>query len=232
MSTKVEAKKTVLLYDYRKKVRENEAKKGENIPGGSRILKNVEERKEDDKRLLNLQLNEFEEKVIKVKRVSKTTRGGRQSRVWVLVAAGNKKGKLGFAIGKSREYSLAFRKAARKAVKNAIKVPMNSRGTIYHEFLGKHNASKVLLKPAKSGTGIIAGGPVKKLLLLAGYKDLYSKNLGANNPVNMVRATFNALLSQQSPKQIARLRDKTFEELFHLPPRASTLVEEATELSQ
>ncbi|RAO95018.1 30S ribosomal protein S5 [Mycoplasma wenyonii] len=182
-------------------------------------------KKKDDKKY-NTFANEFEEKLIKVKRVSKTTRGGRQSRVWVLVAAGNKRGKVGFAIGKSREYSVAFNKAAKKAIKTAVQVPMNSKGTIYHEFLGKHNASKVLLKPAKEGTGIIAGGSIKKLLLLAGYKDLYSKNLGANNPINMLRATFNALLSQRSPRMVAKLRDKTFEQLFRLPPKT---LEELTE---
>ncbi|KMZ96316.1 hypothetical protein PVNG_02454 [Plasmodium vivax North Korean] len=166
-------------------------------------------RKEGEKKVGSLNVNEFEEKVIKTKRVSKTTRGGRQSR----------KGKVGFAIGKSKEYSTAFHKASRKAYKNAIKVPMNSKGTIYHEYLGRHNASRILLKPAKEGTGIIAGGPVKKLLILAGYKDIYSKNLGANNPINMIRATLDALLSQRSPRMVAKLRDKTFEELFHLPPK-------------
>ncbi|AHC39966.1 30S ribosomal protein S5 [Mycoplasma ovis str. Michigan] len=186
-------------------------------------------KKKEDKKFSSY-LNEFEEKLIKVKRVSKTTRGGRQSRVWVLVAVGNKRGKVGFAIGKSKEYSVAFSKASRKAIKTAVQIPMNSRGTIYHEFLGKHNASKVLLKPAKEGTGIIAGGSIKKLLLLAGYKDLYSKNLGANNPINMLRATMHALLSQRSPRTVAKLRDKTFEELFRLPPKSPEELLEGEEL--
>ncbi|AFO52106.1 30S ribosomal protein S5 [Candidatus Mycoplasma haematolamae str. Purdue] len=218
-SATTDNKKPVHSYDYRRFGKGGgEQKKGESILGGASFLREGEQKKEEEKKF-NVQVSEFEEKVIKVKRVSKTTRGGRQSRVWVLVAAGNRKGKIGFAIGKSKEYSTAFYKAAKKAAKTAVRVPMNSKGTIYHEYLGKHNASRILLKPAKEGTGIIAGGPVKKLLLLAGYKDLYSKNLGANNPINMIRATINALQSQKSPRMIAKLRDKTFEELFHLPPK-------------
>ncbi|ADX97972.1 30S ribosomal protein S5 [Mycoplasma suis] len=221
-----EFKKVGFYYDYKKSREETNVKrKNSNLPAGSQ-LKDGEQKKEDEKKTFNWQISEFEEKVIKIKRVSKTTRGGRQGRVWVLVAAGNKKGKIGFAIGKSKEYSTAFSKAAKKAAKRAVRVPMNSKGTIYHEYLGKHNASKILLKPAKEGTGIIAGGPVKKLLLLAGYKDLYSKNLGANNPVNMVRATFDALLSQRSPRTIAKLRDKTFNELFHLEDNVQDQISE------
>ncbi|AGX88774.1 30S ribosomal protein S5 [Mycoplasma parvum] len=219
----IDNKKVGFYYDYKKSLEDtNFKRKNSNLPNGSSLPQQKDgedKKKEEERKILNWHLSEFEEKVIKVKRVSKTTRGGRQSRVWVLVTAGNKKGKIGFAIGKSKEYSTAFSKAAKKAAKRAVRVPMNSKGTIYHEFLGKHNASKILLKPAKEGTGIIAGGPVKKLLLLAGYKDLYSKNLGANNPVNMIRATFDALLSQRSPRTIAKLRDKTFNELFHLEPK-------------
>ncbi|AFN65147.1 30S ribosomal protein S5 [Mycoplasma wenyonii str. Massachusetts] len=218
MSYPTDEKPVGFYYEYRKFSKSTETKPSEE-----------QAKKKEDKKYSSY-LNEFEEKLIKVKRVSKTTRGGRQSRVWVLVAAGNKRGKVGFAIGKSKEYSVAFSKAARKAIKTAVQVPMNSRGTIYHEFLGKHNASKVLLKPAKEGTGIIAGGSIKKLLLLAGYKDLYSKNLGANNPINMLRATMNALLSQRSPRLVAKLRDKTFEELFRLPPKVLEEFAEGEEL--
>lgn len=159
---------------------------------------------------------EFEEKVVKVKRISKTTKGGRQSRAWVLVVVGNKKGKVGFGIGKSKEFQDAVRKAVKSAMKNLIKVSMNSNKTIFHEYLGKHGASKVLVKPARPGTGIIAGGAIKTVLELAGYSDVYSKNLGSNASMNMIRATLKALQEQRSPSYISRLRDKTFEELFHL----------------
>lgn len=160
--------------------------------------------------------SEFEEKVVKVKRISKTTKGGRQSRVWVLVVAGNKKGKVGYGIGKAKEFQDAVRKAVKNAMKNQIRVPMNSKNTVFHEFLGKHGASKVLVKPARPGTGIIAGGAIKTVLELAGYTDIYSKNLGSNTGMNMIRATMKALQAQRSPAFISRLRDKTFEELFHI----------------
>ncbi|GCE63960.1 30S ribosomal protein S5 [Candidatus Mycoplasma haematohominis] len=159
---------------------------------------------------------EFEEKVIKAKRISKTTKGGRQSRAWVLVVVGNKKGKVGFGIGKSKEFQDAIKKAVKRAMKDLVKVSMNSKRTIFHEYLGKHGASKVLVKPAKPGTGIIAGGAIKTVLELAGYTDIYSKNLGSNTAMNMIRATLKALQEQRSPSYISRLRDKTFEELFHL----------------
>ncbi|AEW45921.1 30S ribosomal protein S5 [Mycoplasma haemocanis str. Illinois] len=160
--------------------------------------------------------SEYEEKVVKAKRVSKTTKGGRQSRAWVLVVIGNKKGKIGYGIGKSKEFQSAVRKAVKNAMKNVVKVSMNSKGTVFHEFLGKHGASKVLIKPAKPGTGIIAGGIIKTILELAGYTDIYSKNLGSSTPMNMIRATIEALRNQRSPAYISRLRDKTFKELFHL----------------
>ncbi|OAL10380.1 30S ribosomal protein S5 [Candidatus Mycoplasma haematobovis] len=160
--------------------------------------------------------SEYEEKIVKAKRVSKTTKGGRQSRAWVLVVIGNKKGKIGYGIGKSKEFQSAVRKAVKNANKNLVKVSMNEKGTVFHEYLGKHGASKVLIKPAKQGTGIIAGGAIKTILELAGYTDIYSKNLGSNTSMNMIRATVEALKNQRSPAYIAKLRDKTFEDLFHI----------------
>lgn len=134
----------------------------------------------------------------------------------MLVVVGNKKGKVGFGIGKSKEFQDAVRKAVKSAMKNLIKISMNSKKTVFHEYLGKHGASKVLIKPARPGTGIIAGGSIKTVLELAGYSDVYSKNLGSNARMNMIRATLEALQEQRSPSYISRLRDKTFEELFHL----------------
>lgn len=162
------------------------------------------------------QNSDFEEQVIKVKRISKTTKGGRQSRIWILVAVGNKKGKAGFGIGKSKEFPVAIKKAMKNAMKNVVHLSINSKGTVFHEYLGKHNSSKVLIKPAKQGTGIIAGGAIKKLLELAGYQNVYSKNLGSNTAINMLKATMNALQNQRSPAEVATLRDKTFKELFHI----------------
>nr|WP_307292035.1 30S ribosomal protein S5 [Mycoplasmoides fastidiosum] len=147
------------------------------------------------------------------KRVSKTTKGGRQGRIWTLVVVGNKKGSIGYGIGKAEEFPDAMKKAVKNALKNVVKVKINANGTVYHENIGKHCASRVLIKPAKIGIGIIAGGPIKTVLELAGYTDIYSKNLGSSSSMNMVQATIKALLKQHTPAEIAKLRDKRIEEL-------------------
>jgi small subunit ribosomal protein S5 len=155
----------------------------------------------------------FEEKVVKIKRISKTTKGGRRMRFSALVVIGDKAGKVGFGIGKSTEVPSAIKKAiknARNAISNVI---MNKRGTIYHETVGRHGASKVLLKPAPEGTGIIAGGAIRAVIELAGYKDIYTKNMGSNTSLNMVIATVNGLVQQRHPLTIAKLRDKDIKEI-------------------
>lgn len=156
---------------------------------------------------------EFEEKLVDWKRVSKTTKGGRQGRVWTLVVVGNRKGSIGFGIGKADEFPDAMKKAVKNALKNVVKVKINANGTVYHENIGKHCASVVLIKPAKIGIGIIAGGAIKTVLELAGYTDIYSKNLGSSTSMNMVQAAINALLQQRTPAEVARLRDKKITDL-------------------
>lgn len=157
--------------------------------------------------------NGFEEKVVQIKRISKTTKGGRHMRFSALVVIGDHKGKVGFGMGKSIEVPDAIKKAIKNARKNISRVIMNKRGTMYHEVLGRHGAGKVLIKPAPEGTGIIAGGSIRAVIELAGYKDVYTKNLGKNTALNMVRATVNGLISQRTPKVIADLRDKKINEL-------------------
>lgn len=120
---------------------------------------------------------------------------------------------VGYGIGKAEEFPDAMKKATKNALKNVVKVKMNERGTVYHENIGKHCASRVLIKPAKVGIGIIAGGPIKVVLELAGYGDIYSKNLGASSAMNMVAATIKALLLQKTPDEIAKLRDKKVAQL-------------------
>lgn len=156
----------------------------------------------------------FEEKIVGVKKISKTTKGGRSMRFSALAVIGDKKGNVGFGLGKSIEVPVAIRKALKSAKNNMYKVKMNKNFTLYHEVIGKHGAGKVLIKPAPKGTGVIAGGPIKVVLELSGFKDVYSKNLGKNTSLNMVRATIKGLLMQKSPKEYAALRDKSLKEIW------------------
>ncbi|MDQ0513617.1 small subunit ribosomal protein S5 [Mycoplasmoides fastidiosum] len=182
----------------------------------ARKPRNPDNRRNSDRKLGGATFKpkqEFEEKLVAWKRVSKTTKGGRQGRIWTLVVVGNKKGSIGYGIGKAEEFPDAMKKAVKNALKNVVKVKINANGTVYHENIGKHCASRVLIKPAKIGIGIIAGGPIKTVLELAGYTDIYSKNLGSSSSMNMVQATIKALLKQHTPAEIAKLRDKRIEEL-------------------
>lgn len=157
--------------------------------------------------------SEYEERVVKINRISKTTKGGRNLRFSALVVIGNRKGKVGFGISKALEVPNAIKKALRAAEKNVKEVFINKNGTMFHQVTGRSGAAKVLLKPAPSGTGIIAGGPIRAVIELAGYTDIYTKNLGKNTPVNMIQATMDGILKQYTPKQIAKLRGKELKDL-------------------
>lgn len=135
---------------------------------------------------------EFSEVVVNIGRVTKVVKGGRRFRFNALVVVGNKNGLVGFGLGKAKEVPDAIKKAIDDAFKNIIKV--NIKGTtIAHDIEHKYNASKILLKPASEGTGVIAGGSTRPVIELAGIKDILTKSLGSNNPYNVVRATFDAL---------------------------------------
>lgn len=157
---------------------------------------------------------EFEEKVVKIGRITKVVKGGRRMRFNALVVVGNKKGQVGFGTGKAKEVPEAIKKAIQDAKKNLITVPIVDGRTIPHEIIGKHGAGKVFLKPAGKGTGIIAGGPVRDVLELAGIHDILSKSQGSNTPINIVRATVNGLESLRTVEQIAELRGKKPEEIL------------------
>ncbi len=157
---------------------------------------------------------EFEEKVVKIGRITKVVKGGRRMRFNALVVVGNKKGQVGFGTGKAKEVPEAIKKAIQDAKKNLIKVPIVDGRTIPHEIIGKHGAGKVFLKPAGKGTGIIAGGPVRDVLELAGIHDILSKSQGSNTPINIVRATVNGLESLRTVEQVAALRGKNPEEIL------------------
>lgn len=156
----------------------------------------------------------LEEKVIDIRRVTKVVQGGRQFRFAATVVVGNRKGKVGLGTGKAKEMPDAVKKATQAASKKLINVSLIDNRTIPHEITVKEGATKVMLKPAKEGTGVKAGGPVRDVLELAGIKDVVSKSLGSSTKVNMARATLNALKAQKTVEEIAALRGKTKEEIL------------------
>lgn len=160
------------------------------------------------------QEKEFEELVIDVKRVTKVTKGGRQFRFAATVVVGDRKGRVGLGTGKAGEVPDAVKKAITKATKNIIQVPIIAGRTIPHEAYGVSGAARVLVKPAKAGNGIIAGGPVRAVLELAGISDVISKSLGSNTKINTARATINALGAQKTVEHVAELRGKSVEEIL------------------
>ena len=158
--------------------------------------------------------DDYKDEVIDIRRVTKVTKGGRTLHFSATVAVGNEKGLIGIGSGKSNEVVEAIKKARMQAVKNVHKITIVDERTISHEMIGTSGAAKVMIKPAKAGTGVIAGGPVRTVLELAGVKDVVSKSLGSNTKINTARATLNALLAQKSASHVAKLRGKTVEEIL------------------
>lgn len=157
---------------------------------------------------------EFEERVVVINRVSKTVKGGRRMRFSALVVVGDKKGRVGFGTGKANEVPDAIKKALEDAKKNVFRVPLVNNGTtIPHEATGVYGAGEVFLRPAIEGTGVIAGGPVRAVLELAGITDVLSKCIGSRTPINAVRATITALKSLKTVNSVAKLREKKVEEI-------------------
>lgn len=159
------------------------------------------------------QPKEFVEKLIKLNRTAKVVKGGRRFSFSALSVVGDMKGRVGFGFGKANDVSEAIKKSVDRAKRNLVTVPIKN-GTIPHDILGKYKSSSVLLKPACSGTGIIAGGPVRAVLEAAGATDVLAKSLGSNTSVNVVRATFDAVTNLMDAKLVAKNRGKTLKDLW------------------
>ena len=159
------------------------------------------------------QEKEFEERVVTINRITKVVKGGRRMRFAALVVVGDFKGHVGFGTGKAAEVPEAIKKAVADAHKNIIEVPIVGN-TIPHEVEASQDAGRVLLKPAPAGTGIVAGGPVRNVVELAGIEDIVSKSLGSNTRINIVRATFTALKKLRTAEEVAAVRGKTKEEIL------------------
>lgn len=157
---------------------------------------------------------ELEDKVVSIKRVTKVVKGGRNFRFTALVVVGDKNGHIGAGLGKASEIPEAIRKGKEDAIKKLINIPIDENGSVPHDFIGKFGGASVLLKRAPEGTGVIAGGPARNVLELAGYKNIRTKSLGSNNKQNVVLATIEGLSQLKTPEGVAKLRGIPVEQLL------------------
>jgi small subunit ribosomal protein S5 len=183
-------------------------------PGRVGPLSTVERQAE---RNFERESRELKERVVEINRVAKVVKGGRRFSFTALVVIGDEVDRVGVGYGKAREVPLAISKAVDDAKKNIFEVPKKGT-TITHEVLGRSDASRVLLRPASEGTGVIAGGGVRAVLELAGIRDILAKSLGNPNPVNLLKATVNGLKQLRRPEEVARIRGKAVNEILF--PRA------------
>src|SRR5271168_3535724 len=158
--------------------------------------------------------SEFVDRLVHINRVAKVVKGGRRFGFAALVVVGDQKGRVGFGHGKAREVPEAIRKATDAAKRALIRVPLKDGHTLHHETRGHHGAGKVVVRPAAAGTGIIAGGPMRAVFEALGVGDVVSKSLGTSNAYNMVRAAFDALKNQQSPRMVAQRRGRSVAEII------------------
>ena len=150
--------------------------------------------------------SEFVDRLVHINRVAKVVKGGRRFGFAALVVVGDQKGRVGFGHGKAKEVPEAIRKATESAKRTLVRIPLKEGRTLHHDVLGRHGAGKVVLRAAPAGTGIIAGGPMRAVFETLGMQDVVAKSLGSSNPYNMVRATFDALKHEDSPRTVAARR--------------------------
>jgi small subunit ribosomal protein S5 len=167
-----------------------------------------------ERRDRNEEPSEFVEKLVHINRVAATVKGGRRFSFAALMVVGDQKGRVGYGHGKAREVPEAIRKATEEAKKSLIRVPLRESRTLHHDGYGRWGAGKIQLRAAPPGTGVIAGGPMRAVLETLGIADVVGKSIGSSNPYNMVRATFEALKVQSSPRQIAGKRGKKVSDIL------------------
>ena len=172
----------------------------------SRIEKQDKKNNKDD--------TDFIDKLVGINRVAKVVKGGRRFGFAALVVVGDQRGKVGFGTGKAKEVPEAIKKATDDAKKNMVKVPLKEGRTLHHDMKGHFGAGKVVLRTAPSGTGIIAGGPMRAVFETLGVQDVVAKSIGTSNPHNMIKATFDAFASMNSPRNVASKRSKRVAEIF------------------
>lgn len=158
--------------------------------------------------------DKLEDKVVDIKRVTKVVKGGRNFRFTALVVVGDKNGHVGAGLGKASEIPEAIRKGKEDAIKKMISLPIDENGSVPHDFVGKFGSASVLLKRSPEGTGVIAGGPARNVLELAGFKNIRTKSLGSNNKQNVVLATIEGLKGLKTPEEVARLRGISVEDML------------------
>jgi small subunit ribosomal protein S5 len=167
-----------------------------------------EQRKDDNRKDRDKEGSELIDKLVSINRVAKVVKGGRRFGFAALVVIGDGKGKVGYGSGKAKEVSDAMRKATDDAKKSMIRIPLRDGRTIHHDCYGRFGSGKVVIRSAPTGTGIIAGGPMRAVFEALGVQDVVAKSVGSSNPHNMVKATFNALTEMKSPRAIAAKRGK------------------------
>ena len=160
---------------------------------------------------------EFADRLVAINRVSKTVKGGKRFGFAALVVVGDQRGRVGFGKGKAKEVPEAVRKATEQAKRSMIRVQLKDARTLHHDMEGRHGAGKVVMRTAAAGTGIIAGGPMRAVFEMVGIQDIVAKSLGSQNPYNMIRATFEGLKKEASPRSVAARRGKKVAEILKKP---------------
>ena len=164
---------------------------------------------------------EFADRLVAINRVSKTVKGGKRFGFAALVVVGDQKGRVGFGKGKAKEVPEAIRKATEQAKRKMIRVPLREGRTLHHDIEGRHGAGKVVMRTAPTGTGIIAGGPMRAVFEMLGIQDVVAKSTGSQNPYNMIRATLDGLQKESSPRLVAQRRGKKVADILRKPEDAA-----------
>ena len=174
---------------------------------------------------------EYADRLVAINRVSKTVKGGKRFGFAALVVVGDQKGRVGFGKGKAKEVPEAIRKATEQAKRQMIRVPLREGRTLHHDMEGRHGAGRVVMRTAPTGTGIIAGGPMRAVFEMLGIQDVVAKSIGSQNPYNMIRATLNGLTKESSPRMVAQRRGKKVADILpkrdEAPAESSQIAEEA-----